>query len=603
MVTRKIGKYDIVERLGRGGMAEVYRAYHASLDRYVAIKVLHAFLADDPEFKTRFEREARNVARLKHPNIVQVYDFDFDEPSESYYMVMELVEGPTLKERLQAMAERGGLLPLDESLRIIREAARALAYAHSRDMIHRDVKPANLMLDHDDRVVLTDFGIAKIVTGAQFTASGGMVGTPAYMAPEQGLGEAGDERSDLYSLGIILFQLATGRLPYDAETPLAIVLKHLQSPTPSARALNPQVPEAVDQIISKVIAKEAHNRYQSAGELIEDLERLQRGEPVFASNGGTGNLLQTGDQDTLKVTLLEDTPTQHLTPPPAANPPLRRRRSRLAWASAAVILVALAFAGAAGGMFSGLLPGGTGTPTAQNIVANLSPEGTETAGMAVVPPTRTPSSTPTTPVPTATRQATNRPSDTAAPTTLPSRTPLPTDTPTRQPSLTPTRTPPPTTTPSATMTRTPTATHTPTSTHTPTPNASATAAVIAAIQTATATACIFDYEIVEQNPEDNGLFPANRDYSRKITLRNTGTCGWEPNTSLFYVRGESFSAGTLIRIEKPVPVGETVVVDFVGKTPARGQVYSGIWELRTPNNQRRIGEPMEISITVYEGGR
>ncbi|MBI5669356.1 MAG: protein kinase [Chloroflexi bacterium] len=596
MVTRKIGKYDIVERLGRGGMAEVYRAYHASLDRYVAIKVLHAFLADDPEFKTRFEREARNVARLKHPNIVQVYDFDYDEPSESYYMVMELVEGPTLKERLQAMAERGGLLPLDESLRIIREAAGALAYAHSRDMIHRDVKPANLMLDHDERVVLTDFGIAKIVTGAQFTASGGMVGTPAYMAPEQGLGEAGDERSDLYSLGIILFQLVTGRLPYDAETPLAIVLKHLQTPTPSARTFNPQVPEAVDRIISKAIAKEVQNRYQSATELIEDLERAQRGEPVYTANGGTGGLLQTGDQDTVKVTLLDDTPTQNLTP--VVNPPLRKRRSWLGWAgAAAVVLVALAFAGAAGGLFSGVWPGATRTPTAQNVVALPSAEATESAGVVVVPPpTQTPSDTPTTPAPSPTRQPTNRPSDTAAPTVMPSRTSRPTDTPTSLPTRTPTSTP------SATLTRTPTATPTPTLTYTPTPNTSATAAVVAAIQTATATACIFNYEIVEQNPEDNGLFPANRDYARKITLRNTGTCAWEPNTSLFFVRGENFRAGSFIRIEKPVSVGETVVLDFVGKTPARGAEYSGIWELRTPNNQRRIGEPMEISVTVYEGG-
>src|SRR5664279_1537664 len=190
-------------------MAEVYRAHHVSLDRYVAIKILHAFLADDPEFKERFEKEARNIARLKHPHIVQVYDFENDSDNETYYMVMELIEGPTLKELLTALAERGEKMPLHEALRITREAAGALAYAHSQKMIHRDVKPANLMLDSENRVILTDFGIAKIVTGVQFTASGGMVGTPAYMAPEQGLGEAGDERSDLYSLGVILYQLVT----------------------------------------------------------------------------------------------------------------------------------------------------------------------------------------------------------------------------------------------------------------------------------------------------------------------------------------------------------------------------------------------------------
>lgn len=280
MANRKLGKYDIIERLGRGGMAEVFRAYHANLDRQVAIKVLHAFLADDPEFKSRFEREAQNVGRLKHPNIVQVYDFDFDPEGESYYMVMELVEGPTLKDRLTKIGDQGKLMPQAEALKIVREAAGALAYAHSRSMIHRDVKPANLMLDHDSRVVLTDFGIAKMVTGAQFTASGGMVGTPAYMAPEQGLGEAGDERSDLYSLGVILFQLVTGQLPYDAETPLAVILKHLNAPIPSVRAINPALSEDVETVINRAIAKEASDRYQTAQDFIDDLNRLERGERV-----------------------------------------------------------------------------------------------------------------------------------------------------------------------------------------------------------------------------------------------------------------------------------------------------------------------------------
>src|SRR5215831_3399187 len=205
-------------------MAEVYKAYHASLDRYIAIKLLHPFLADDPDFKKRFEREAQNIARLKHPNIVQVYDFEYDAESESYYMVMEFIAGQTLKDYLTQLGDER--MSMGEVLRIMRSATEALSYAHARGMIHRDVKPANLMLDSDGRVVLTDFGIAKIVTGIQFTASGGMVGTPAYMAPEQGLGEAGDERSDLYSLGVILFQMVTGKLPYEAETPLAVILKH-----------------------------------------------------------------------------------------------------------------------------------------------------------------------------------------------------------------------------------------------------------------------------------------------------------------------------------------------------------------------------------------
>ncbi|MCA9903395.1 MAG: protein kinase, partial [Anaerolineae bacterium] len=271
------GKYEIIERLGRGGMAEVYKAYQTNLDRFVAIKILHAFLADDPEFKSRFEKEARNIAKLRHANIVQVYDFENDTEQESYYMVMELVDGPTLKEVLAQLADDEKMMTVEETVRIVRESASALSYAHNLNMIHRDVKPANLMLDSTNRVVLTDFGIAKIVTGVQFTASGGMVGTPAYMAPEQGLGEQGDERSDLYSLGVIFYQMLTGRLPYDGDTPLAVILKHLNEPVRSTREVRPDVPEALDRVVTKLMAKDPNDRYQTATELIADLDRFERG--------------------------------------------------------------------------------------------------------------------------------------------------------------------------------------------------------------------------------------------------------------------------------------------------------------------------------------
>ncbi|NWG15607.1 MAG: protein kinase [Chloroflexi bacterium] len=580
-MNRKIGKYDIIERLGRGGMAEVFRAYHASLDRYVAIKVLHAFLADDPEFKGRFEREAQNVAKLKHPNIVQVYDFDFDPPSESYYMVMELVEGPTLKDRLQSLSDQGNQMTLAESLRIIREAAGALAYAHSRSMIHRDVKPANLMLDHDNRVVLTDFGIAKIVTGAQFTASGGMVGTPAYMAPEQGLGEAGDERSDLYSLGIILFQLVTGKLPYDAETPLAIILKHLNTPTPLARAFKPDLPDSVDRIIAKAISKESDDRYQSAADFILDLERAERGEPVEAgAKDDRPALLQSPDQETVRIPR-DDTPTQEIAAPQQV------RRSGLpwwGWGGLVIVLVALVIVGAASGVFS-TFGGGTPTPTPTTTAETTSEVvvGAPSDTVAAAVPSDTPVRVPTDHSPTATNTPTVRPTQSPAPSNTPTRAPTRTATPT------PSRTPAPSETPS----RTPT--------WTPSPNITATAAALAAIQSATATACRFDYAILEQDPPDNEIYPANRPYERKILLQNTGICDWEPNTFLNYVEGESYNAGPRIFIQERVPVGEQVELNFVGKTPVRGADYTGIWELRTPN-QRKIGEPIEIRIRVYEGG-
>ena len=274
---RFLGKYEILERIGRGGMAEVFKAYHPALDRFVAIKLLHPFLADDPEFKNRFEHEAQNVAKLRHPNIVQVYDFEFDVPNESYYMVMELINGPTLKDLLFDQASEGKRFPQDDALHICRDIGRALAYAHARGMIHRDVKPANIMHDlDDDRYVLTDFGIAKIVTGPQFTASGGMLGTPAYMSPEQALGDPGDERADIYSLGVILYQLCTGRLPYDADTPLAIVLKHVNDPLPNPRDFNPDLAEGVAKIICRAMAKNPDDRYQTAQEMVDHLEDLDK---------------------------------------------------------------------------------------------------------------------------------------------------------------------------------------------------------------------------------------------------------------------------------------------------------------------------------------
>ncbi|PJF44414.1 MAG: hypothetical protein CUN55_04095 [Phototrophicales bacterium] len=305
MATRKtLGKYEIVERIGRGGMAEVYRGYHAALDRYVAIKLLHPFLADDPEFKDRFEKEAKNVAKLRHPNIVQVFDFEYDEQDGSYYMVMELINGPTLKDLLQEKATISQRFSIHEASRIIADTSNALAYAHKRGMIHRDIKPANIMLDEDERVVLTDFGIAKIVTGGQFTASGGMVGTPAYMAPEQGLGEAGDERSDIYSLGVMLYQMVTGELPFDADTPLAIILKHVNDEVPDPRQYVPDLPDWLVDVIYTCLAKDPDKRYQSATTLLNNIRqgvkqgtRLTPLLDTFSTNPNTDGLLSDQLED------------------------------------------------------------------------------------------------------------------------------------------------------------------------------------------------------------------------------------------------------------------------------------------------------------------
>lgn len=291
LIGTTLGRYELQSRLGRGGMAEVYRAYQPSLDRLVAIKVLHPFLGEDPEFKARFEREARSVAQLRHQNIVHVYDFDFDADRDLYYMVMEYIDGPTLRTRLRELDEQGQRMSLAEATRITHRLAGAVAYAHSRGMAHRDIKPANVMLDSDNRVVLTDFGIARMVSGPSMTASGSLVGTPAYMSPEQGLGQIGDHRSDIYSLGVVFYQLLTGVMPYDADTPIAVVLKHVNEPLPPPREVNPDIPESLERILYHALEKAPEDRYQTAEEFISDLEA------ILNTENGTGLALAFVPQD------------------------------------------------------------------------------------------------------------------------------------------------------------------------------------------------------------------------------------------------------------------------------------------------------------------
>ncbi len=263
-----LGKYRILEPLGSGGMARVYRAYHPQLDRYVAIKVLRSDLTDEAEFTARFRREAQSVANLRHPNIIQV--FDFETQDETSYMVMELMEGDTLKTSMNAYRTRGETISVGEIVRILVDALDGLGYAHSAGMIHRDIKPANVLLSGRGQAVLTDFGIAQIVGGTHYTTSGALMGTLHYMAPEQGM-QKGDARSDLYSMGIVLYELFTGQPPFDADTPLAILLKHLNDPLPLPRTLNPDIPEAFERVILKALAKRPEDRYQTAADMAKAL--------------------------------------------------------------------------------------------------------------------------------------------------------------------------------------------------------------------------------------------------------------------------------------------------------------------------------------------
>jgi serine/threonine protein kinase len=271
-----LGKYRVLEPLGRGGMARVYRAYHPQLDRYVAIKVLRADLVEMGEIKAeswraRFRREAQAVAALRHPHIVQVFDFDVQD--DVYYMVMELLEGDTLKTRLNDYRVRDERMGWGESVRVLLDVLDGLAYAHSEGMVHRDIKPSNVLLTRRGQAVLADFGIAQIVGGTRHTASGALLGTFNYMAPEQGLEGRSDARSDVYALGIVLYEMLTQRTPFEADTPLAVLMKHVNDPLPLPRAIDPTIPQSFERVVLKALAKEPEDRYQSA----EEMARALRG--------------------------------------------------------------------------------------------------------------------------------------------------------------------------------------------------------------------------------------------------------------------------------------------------------------------------------------
>jgi tRNA A-37 threonylcarbamoyl transferase component Bud32 len=272
----RLGPYELLARLGSGAAGEVFRGRHPRLDRIVAIKVLRSDLAADATFRLRFEREARLVASLRHPNIVQV--FDFGEVDGLYYMVMEFVDGQDLASLIAAQ----GALPGGTIARVAQDLASALDHAHARDLIHRDVKASNVIVERlaaggegGVRAVLSDFGLSKICTGAsELTANGRAVGTPAYMAPEQIKAEATvDRRADIYSLGVLLFQMYTGHLPFEGHHAMASLWGHLEMPVPDPRALNPDVPDAAAEAIRKAMAKAPTDRFDSAGELVAALVR------------------------------------------------------------------------------------------------------------------------------------------------------------------------------------------------------------------------------------------------------------------------------------------------------------------------------------------
>jgi len=598
-----IGKYRIVEHLGRGGMAEVYKAYQPNLDRYVALKLMHSFLAADQDFIARFEREAKNVAALRHPNIVQVYDFDVQNGTP--YMVMEYIEGGTLKSHLEDLAKQGQNLPITEAVRIVHEVGKALSYAHSHQMIHRDVKPANVLMEVGGRVVLTDFGIAKILTGPSYTVTGATIGTPAYMSPEQGLGRPGDHRSDIYALGVMLYQLTTGQLPYEADTPLAVMLKHVNEPLPLPRTFKPDMPEGIERIILKAMAKNPDDRFQSADEMIAQLENLDAAHllaipPASMAAGADAHAA------TVAMPLAGKTATN-------VAPIIPADATRVAAAAGAVGAGTLAGAAApAGATVVGRLgaagggAGATGTAVAAGagaagaavplappasrgasrlglvavliiILLLLLAAGTAFAftggfGLLAKPAATATQFIPTTTATTApTSTATSAP---AATPTVPAGSPTPDRVSTQLASIQETQSAIQASVASATPTNTPN-------------------------QTATAAACTFDYAVSTQQPDDGKTLVVGTNVSKTVTISNTGVCAYLPGT----VISETTTIAGSQSITASVPaIAPQATGDVTFNWPGRKSAgtTTRAFVMLGPNNAA-IGQPLTLTLKYIPG--
>ena len=588
-IGQTIGKYKILELLGRGGMAEVYKGYQENLERHVAIKIMHSFLASEPDFLRRFEREARAMASLNHPNIVGVYDFDIVD--DNYYIVMEYVSQGTLKQKLEALANKGERLPLQAAIRYTLEIADALAYAHGRGMFHRDIKPANIIINERDAAILTDFGIAKMVSGPSHTATGSMIGTPAYMSPEQGLGKPGDLRSDIYALGVLFFQMATGRMPYDADTPLGIVMKHVNEPVPNPSEFNAVLPAPIRDIIVKAMAKNPEQRYQTAHEMAQALR-------VAVRNSNIADLTTA-----LPAALLQDRPTP---PPPRpdttplpddatravgvadatrvadhqatqiAQPRIDRTQvvaaperqvateggsgRRWLWVGGGLLVLGLIVVGIVAVIF---LPGildGSSTPTAPAVVAAT---GTAT------PPEPTAANGEEDEAGGVVNAATINAELTLTAAALPTGTAAP-KTPTTMPSATPSQTPTPSETPDL---------------------------------TATAMAdCVYDVSLVRwytyDNIQNTGAFEDVTSFPLRFEIENAGTCPLPAGATLANSAGNDLGDAAAMVLQTELGVGESVLLSTTAGVPGPPGGYASTWQLSDPD-ENLIGEPFEITVRVF----
>ncbi len=325
-------RYRIKKPLGSGGMADVYLAHDNVLDRDVALKVMSERYAKDEEFVERFRREAQSAAALSHPNIVSIYDRGSSEDG-TYYIAMEYLPGGTLKDRIL----KKGALPPRTAAQVTLQIAEALRAAHNSGVVHRDIKPHNILITADGDLKVTDFGIARAATSSTMTKTGLILGTAHYISPEQAMGEPVGPASDLYSLGVVFYEMLTGQLPYDADTPIGIAMKHVNGSLRPPREVDPTIPGGINAIVVKLLSKDPKDRYQSASELIEDLEKvIEGGEPENATTQALGQVPPARTGDTIAY------------PSPAAREKASRerdkKRRRRGFLPAVVVLLLLALA-------------------------------------------------------------------------------------------------------------------------------------------------------------------------------------------------------------------------------------------------------------------
>lgn len=540
MENTSIGKFNVIGHVGRGAMADVYKALHPELNRVVAIKVLSRALVHSPEMRARFRREARAIAALRHPNIVQVFDFDIVD--DAYYMVMEFIEGKALNHHLADLRRRDARMPLQEVLRVVTGVGRALDYAHEQGMLHRDVKPGNIMFRGDGGIVLTDFGVAKILNASNdITATSSLAGTPAYMAPEQWTDDEPDHRSDIYSLGIVLFELTTSQLPFNDQTPGRLMFKHISEPPPLPRKLNRKIPADLESVVLHAMAKEPCDRYQTAQELVDDLQALRHQVERTAATG-----------------VFKHPPRPQISSKSAGNAPalaaVRPSRARWLGAGGVILLIALFFLllrGFGGSAAVEATPNGTGTALAVRLAALESTL-----------------SITDTPAPT----ETHIPTDTPLPTRLPSRTPAPSATP--SPTF-----PPPTQTPGFTKTAT--------SSRMPSPSP---------------TTCLPAVDLAEDVDFYNASWWNTVDASFEKTWRLLfdGACAWPDNIVLVHVDGQGFG------LDEPYAVGASAAdlpleLTVPLRAPSIPGEYEGQFQLQTLDG-KSVGEPLKVVLEARPRG-